>query len=173
MSRLGTAPWSYTEARQEPRRWQSASLCMWARQDGIDVNPADVVHLPGQVAGRRHPRARDRACASHLLGLSVFIIGFRVSTSWKSNWRKLAEEIASTDAETFVVSAEDLTSQGWRVECAERLEKLVARSERGSRCRRLRETAVAASGIGVFAEGVRRKNKGEVLAICPRDARRG
>ena len=43
------------------------------------------------------------------------------------NWAKLAEEIASTDAETFVVSAEDLTSQG-RCVAAERLEKLVARA---------------------------------------------
>ena len=44
------------------------------------------------------------------------------------NWAKLAEEIASTDAETFVVSAQGLTSPSQRVASAERLEKLVARA---------------------------------------------
>ena len=78
------------------------------RAGGIHVPRAGLTSAP------------SRRCLSHS--------GLIYHGQPKSNWTKLAEEIASTDAETFVVSAEDLTSPSRRVACAERLEKLVERT---------------------------------------------
>ena len=78
------------------------------RAGGIHVPRAGLYQLPS----RHHPSLSHFGLIQHKL----------------ENWAKLAEEIASTDAETFVVSAEDLTSPKRRVVCAERLEKLVART---------------------------------------------
>ena len=78
------------------------------RADGIHVSRAGL----RQHFSRRH---QDHS-------------GLTCQHQEESNWTKLAEKIASTDAETFVVSAEHLTAPDRRVANAERLEKLVART---------------------------------------------
>ena len=77
---------------------------------------ADGIHVPR--AGLRQ----------HFSKRSLSHSGLTCQHQRESNWTKLAEEIASTDAETFVVSAEHLTTLGRHVACAEQLEKLVART---------------------------------------------
>ena len=77
---------------------------------------ADGIHVPR--AGLRQHFSRRHQDHS----------GLTYQHQQEYNWTKLAEEIASTDAETFVVSAEHLTAPGRRVANAERLEKLVART---------------------------------------------
>ncbi len=86
-----------------PRKTGSTSIqrMLFACRDKLRAND---VHVPETGVGQ---------CQGHL-SHRMLVSGPRHNLkNVKALWKQLAEEIAVTDAQTFVVSAEDLTSPGF------------------------------------------------------------
>ncbi len=84
---------------------------------------ADGVHVPETGIKERGSHL------SHRRLISAQTLNWKHKKAKKALWKQLEKEIAVTDAQTFVVSAEDLTSPGFRVTSAELLAELAARAD--------------------------------------------
>ena len=114
-----------------PRKTGSTSIqrMLFACRDKLHANG---VHVPETGVGRRWGHPSHLKLVAHPLHLNSLVRFWKSRLELKRKktlWKQLAEEIAVTDAQTFVVSAEDLSSPGFRVTSAELLAELAARAD--------------------------------------------
>ena len=111
-----------------PRKTGSTSIqrMLFACRDKLRANG---VHVPETGVGQQWGHPSHLKLVAHPLHLNSLVRFWKSRLELKRKktlWKQLAEEIAVTDAQTFVVSAEDLSSPSSRAPSARLLAEFVA-----------------------------------------------